>query len=87
MLAARYCAKAGVLNGGFMRFSWTIYPGEKAKVGWYLYATNNERDTPLCGNPSLPLGQFEELIEGHRQHADFLAEVHKLGLSGQLHAE
>ena len=87
MLAARDCAKAGALNGGFMRFSWTIYPGPKAQVGWYLYADSGMQGTPLCGNPSMPLGQFEELIEGHRQHADFVEEVHRLNLGGQFHAK
>ena len=70
-----------------MRFSWTIYPGEQAKVGWYLYRGNECTGTPIDGNPSMPLGQFEEVIEGHRQWADFVAEVNKLGLCGQLHAK
>ena len=47
-----------------MRFSWTIYPGPKAQVGWYMYATDNERDTALGGNPSTPLKQFEETLRG-----------------------
>ena len=71
-------------NGGFMRFSWTIYPGPKAQVGWYMYATDNERDTALGGNPSTPLKQFEETLRGHEQHSDFLAEVRNLGLERQL---
>jgi len=84
VLAARDRAKAGGLNGGFMRFSWTIYPGPKAQVGWYLYATNEHRDTPLCGDPQTPLAQFANVIEGHRQAEEFRAEVRKLGLQEQL---
>ena len=63
-----------------MRFSWTIYPGERPMVGWYLYATGPSVDTPLCGDASTPLAEFANVIEGHRQWADFMTEVNRLRL-------
>ncbi len=68
-----------------MHFTYTIYPkGPNTTVGWYLYDRESHPRTQLAGLPNTPLKDFQMLIDGTKQYAEFIEGCGEFGLTPYL---
>lgn len=68
-----------------MFFDFTVYPPSGAKppsVGFYLYDKQDPATRQkLCGDPSVTLKHFHEIVTGTYQYNDFWTACEKVGIS------